>query len=298
MRHTGQQRSAGNAGMRAGKGSEYDGGHRVPLFMHWPSGDLGRPRDIDRLTAHIDVLPTLAELCGLELPQGVELDGSSLAPLLRGEASSLSGRTLFVHSQRLEYPEKWRKVAAMTERWRLVNGAELYDIAADPAQRDDVAAANASVVQTLRTAYEQWWTSLTPVFDEFVYIGIGAEAEPRTQLHPHDWHVGRGEMPSWHQNHVRNGQMSNGFWAVEVMRPGEYEFTLRRWPEHIGGAIEAKRARIQIGGVDLAQEVDPGAEEVKFTARLTRGRTRLQTWLTTRDDGTRGAYFVYVRRLE
>ena len=41
-------------------------------------------------------------------------------------------RTLFVHSQRIDHPEKWRKSAVMTDRWRLINGAELYDMAADP----------------------------------------------------------------------------------------------------------------------------------------------------------------------
>jgi len=54
-----------NAGMRGKKGSPYDGGHRVPLFIRWPEGGLVGGRDVDRLAAHLDVLPTLIELCGL-----------------------------------------------------------------------------------------------------------------------------------------------------------------------------------------------------------------------------------------
>ena len=61
--------------MRGTKGSEYDGGHRVPCFIRWPAGGLGGGRDVNRLTAHIDLLPTLIELCGLPEPAGVTFDG-------------------------------------------------------------------------------------------------------------------------------------------------------------------------------------------------------------------------------
>jgi len=288
-----------NAGMRAGKGSEYDGGHRVPFFIRWPKGRIGGPRDVDQLTAHVDVLPTLADLCGLKRPDGPPLDGTSLAPLLRGEAGPWPDRTLFVHSQRIPYPEKWRKCAVMTERWRLVGGAELYDIEADPGQKNDVAAQHPAVVEQLRAAYDDWWKSLSVVFDDFVYIGIGSDAEPRrVQLHPHDWHVANQSLSSWHQGHVRSGHMGNGFWAIEVMRPGKYEFELRRWPDHVDGPIEATHARLKIADVDVEQPVPPDATKTTFTLDLEPAKTRLQTWLTTPDGKTRGAYFVYVRRVE
>ena len=80
-----------NAGMRGTKGSEYDGGHRVPCFLRWPAGGLGGGKDVSRLTAHIDLLPTLIELCGLPQPAGVKFDGASLAPLLRDARGRLAG---------------------------------------------------------------------------------------------------------------------------------------------------------------------------------------------------------------
>lgn len=286
-----------NAGMRAGKGSEYDGGHRVPFFLRWPKANIGGGRDVDRLTAHIDVLPTLAELCDLEVPAGRDLDGTSLAGLLRGDEDALEDRTLFVHSQRIPYPEKWRKSAVMTERWRLVGGRELYDIEADPAQQSDVSSENEEVVAELRARYDDWWKSLSTVFDKEVRIAIGSGAEPRTQLHPHDWHVTSQKMSSWHQNHVRRGHLGNGYWALRVVRAGDYEITLRRWPEHVGGPLEATEARIRIGGIDERRAVENDANQAVFRVRLRAGRTRLQTWLTTPDGEERGAYFVYVRRL-
>ena len=58
-----------NAGMRGQKGSSYDGGHRVPFFIRWPAGGIKGGRDIETLSAHIDVLPTLAQLCGIKIPR-------------------------------------------------------------------------------------------------------------------------------------------------------------------------------------------------------------------------------------
>ncbi|GAG45776.1 unnamed protein product, partial [marine sediment metagenome] len=113
-------------------GSEYEGGHRVPCFIRWPDGSLTGGSDIDRLTAHVDILPTLIELCGLKRPRGVKFDGDSLVQLLKGREMNWPDRTLITDSQRIEHPEKWRKSAVMTDRWRLINGKELYDIKADP----------------------------------------------------------------------------------------------------------------------------------------------------------------------
>ena len=74
--------SGHNAGMRGKKGSQYDGGHRVPLLMRWPAGGLDSGRDVGELTANIDMMPTLMELCGLGDPDDLSIDGKSLAPLL------------------------------------------------------------------------------------------------------------------------------------------------------------------------------------------------------------------------
>ena len=185
----------------------------------------------------------------------------------------------------------------MTEQWRLVNGQELYDVQADPGQTNDLATERGEVLERLRTEYERWWKSLSAVFDDFVRIGIGSDAEPRAQLHPHDWHVSSQAMSSWHQNHVRSGHLGNGHWAIEVTRPGEYEFELRRWPDHVDEPMEATSARLTIADVDVEQAIPAGATKITFTVPLEPCKTRLQTWLTTPDGKTRGAYFVYVRRL-
>jgi len=286
-----------NAGMRGQKGSEYDGGHRVPCFIRWPAGGIGGGSDVTALTAHVDILPTLAELCGAERPAGVDLDGASLVPLLKGNAGGWPERTLFVHSQRIEYVEKWRKCAVMTDRWRLVNGQELYDLPQDPGQGNDVADQHPQVVENLRSAYEGWWQSLSPVFDKFVAIGIGSDQENPSHLTCHDWHTENGPVP-WNQGAIRQGPFVNGWWVIDVLRDGRYEITLRRWPSYAPGAIEAVQARLRIGDVEKEQAVAPDAASASFEVTLRRGQQRLQTYLTNDRGRTRGAYFVDIRRLE
>ena len=88
-----------NAGMRGKKSSVYDGGHRVPCFIHWPAGKLTKGRDVDQLAAHIDILPSLMDLCGLEPIEGVELHGRSLKPLLTENGEDWPQRKLIVQFQ-------------------------------------------------------------------------------------------------------------------------------------------------------------------------------------------------------
>ena len=218
-----------NAGMRGQKGSSYDGGHRVPFFIRWPAGGIKGGRDIETLSAHIDVLPTLAQLCGIKIPEGPPIDGKSLAPLLRGEEPVWPDRTLFVHSHRIEQVKQGRNNSVMTKRWRLVGNKELNDITADPAQAKNIAANHPGVVKTLNGAYDEWWKSLSPVFTDTVHLVLGNPAENPANLTCHDWHTNNGPVP-WNHGHIRKGPVANGFWAVNFEKAAKYEITLRRWP--------------------------------------------------------------------
>lgn len=284
-----------NAGMRGKKGSEYDGGHRVPFYIHWPKGDLVGGRDVTQLSAHIDIRPTLVELCGLKEPSGPACDGTSLVKALRGDENTLRDRTLFVHSQRILHPKKWRKSSVMTEQWRLINGAELYDIQKDPGQEKDVAAENAAVVEQLRGSYDQWWKSLQPAIKRTVYVQIGSEAEPRTRLTAHDW-LTSGATP-WHQNSIRAGAPRSGPWAVEVASEGKYEIVVSRWPEFTNRSMEASSVRLTIQGQEKTVSLDSEDSSARFELELKKGKTMLQTHLQSSDGKKRGAYYAYVKKI-
>lgn len=305
-----------NAGMRGRKGELYDGGHRVPCFIRWPA--RLPPRDIDDLTQVQDLLPTLVDLLNLDAPARTKFDGTSLAQLLRGEVEGLPDRMLVIQYSGGSNPRPSKGNAAVLWRgWRLVRDQELYDVKADPAQRNDIAAQHPDLVARMRAHYARWWAGVAPRLDERERIVIGSDAENPSLLSPADWEdvdldTGRA---------VREGVARNGWWNVFVDRPGQYEITLRRWsaeadaaldaglppyeptdregsPVHFnaGKALPIAKARLAVSGFDESRATSPGDKAVTFTVTLGRGATRLQTWF---HDGSGkelcGAYFVYVR---
>lgn len=300
-----------NAGMRGVKGSEYDGGHRVPFFIRGPKGNLKTPVDVDRITGHIDVLPTLIELCGLKHPVDMKFDGKSIVPLLTYDARHWPDRVIITDSQRVDHPVKWRKSAVMTDRWRLVDGKELYDIHADQGQTNNVTEKHPQVVKELLKAYEKWWVDVSQRFDEYCEIIIGSEYENPTCLTSHDIH---GKV-AWNQWHVRNADRADGFWAVEIAQKGTYEISLRRWPRESNRPIVLPKdslllekdekpmfvtdARLKIADFDIRKPIEPDAIEVKFKVNLDAEKTCLQAWFIDGFDDAHvyGAYYVYVNRL-
>ena len=295
----GAQKGGFNAGMRGQKGSEYDGGHRVPFFVHYPAGKLAHGHDIDQITAHIDVLPTLAELCDVPLPKGLKVDGKSLAPLLNHQIRSerWPDRTLAVHSQRVEFPQKWRKAAVMTDRWRFVSDGkkrELFDMKNDPGQQTNVAKQNPEVFQKLSDHYEEWYQDISTRFDDYVRIGIGHEGAERVLLTCHDWHTNNGPVP-WHQNSILKGQKANGFWAVDVAKAGVYKITVRKRPSYIDDtpALNTKVMRVRCGDVEESVSVQPTDEEATLRIELPAGPARLQIWLG-KEAKSPGPYFAEV----
>jgi arylsulfatase A-like enzyme len=154
-----------NAGMRAHKGTPYEGGTRVPAFFRWP-GQIKAGVDIDRLCAHIDLFPTLAELCGATIPAKVRLDGRSLMPLLRNPNARWPDRHLFIHLGRWKRGEakesKHKQCAVRSQRFRLVNNQELYDIEKDSGETTNVIDKYPEAAAGMRKAYDQWWDEVLP----------------------------------------------------------------------------------------------------------------------------------------
>ena len=293
----GTAKSTFNAGLRGTKGSQYDGGHRVPFMIRYPEGGITGGRAIDRITAHIDVPPTLADLTGagtIESKRG-PIDGKSLVPLLTGEADNWPDRTLFVHSQRVQHPKTWRQTAVMTDRWRLVNKNELYDMKTDRGQQNNVADQHPDVVNRLQKEYNEWWNSLKPRFDEYVRISIGSHRDNPTRITAHDWHNPNSNSP-WNQGAIKSMPEGNGWWAIRVEQAGRYRFTLRHMPQKADKTLQANRARLKVGAIERSRSVPDGATSVSFEVQLDRGPARLQSWLEN-DNTSRGAFFIHVERL-
>jgi Sulfatase len=311
-----------NAGMRGEKSSAYEGGHHVPLFIYWPHGGLTGGRDLSSLTAHIDLLPTLADFCELKL-RGRDVDGTSWRSLVYGNASSLGNRTVVIDSQREDHLVKWKETAVMTQQWRLVSPSadgneeriELYDIVADPGQKKNVVAQHPGIVQSLKAQYDTWWKRVSARADQYVRITLGTEHENPAFLNCMDWH-GDNAMLVWNQRQIRTAPQANGFWAVDIGRGGRYRFELRRWPRELdvaidapyvdpipnmektpGVAISVTRAQLTIGAINESMAIKPGDKFAEFVVSLPAGPAELRTTFYGANGEERGAYYVYVERL-
>ena len=307
-----------NAGMRAGKTTYYDGGHRVPCWVRWPAGKLREPRDISTPAQNTDILPTLCELCSIAPPKRDRADepfqGVSLAGLLRGTQKKLPDRMFVV-----QYGQIIKKFDSciVWGKWRLVKGEELYDVEADRAQKNNVADKNPDVVKAMRDYYEGWWKSVEPMVHDFVPISIGAKQQPIVELTSGDWEGIYADNTAYVREAV--GGPTGGHWNIKVEQPGEYEFTLRRWPAQTKAALGDKyepseksprnnakvtkafpliaKAKLEIAGVKAEANADPKAAGAPLSVKLPVGKTTLKAWFTDAEGkGLCGAFFVTVRK--
>ncbi|HUP87762.1 MAG TPA: arylsulfatase [Longimicrobiales bacterium] len=175
-----------NAGMRGSKNTPYQGGTRVPSFWRWPGGFTGGV-DCSALTAHIDVLPTLAEICGVALSEELkqQVEGRSMSPLLKDSAAEWPDRKLVTHIGRWDRGKaadsKYAGCSIRNRRFTLVNDRELYDLQNDPGETHNVIASHPDVVKELRAAYDDWWQSVLPHLEN--EDAVGPKENPFKQIY-------------------------------------------------------------------------------------------------------------------
>ncbi|WP_299780725.1 sulfatase-like hydrolase/transferase [uncultured Formosa sp.] len=291
--------------LRGGKGSNYDGGTRVPCFVRWEVGNLGgkgKGRDVTPLTAHIDWLPTFMDVLDLKdvenRPEKLKIRGRSFKPFLDDDPTNdplaYKNRAVVINDMWTEFPEKYKKLSVKKDdwngdviehKWRLVRTSatsdwELYDVLTDLKQENNIISNPAynGVVAELKEEYEKWFQLVEERASEYTRIIIGNKAEPKTTLHAHDFH---GTV-IWHQDDVKKGAPGSGFIAVELDKSGTYNFDLRRWPKEIedkstltsgdenGKALNIASARIKIWNgdtiyVDEKKDANGGQDGVQFT---------------------------------
>jgi len=310
-----------NAGMRGSKATPWEGGHRSPLFVRWPSGGLRPPGEVPGLTQVQDLVPTLIGLCGLKQTLGAKFDGISLAPVLQKAGQEPPDRILVVQHG---YPQKaapgidpaQRPYAVMWQRWRLVESA-LYDLATDPGQQKDVSAKQPEIVAKLRAAYAQWWKDVEPWTTKRSAIIVGDDHENPSTLVPSTQYGQKGLSPAM----VRVGTYTMDQWFIQVARDGNYEVALRRWPEEANAAIcgtvpawdsvlghnrlpagkafPIVKAWLTVGKFKGEKEVAETDTVAVFNVSLKQGQTMLRgTFLDDSGKEICGAYYVSVRRLD
>ena len=310
-----------DGGLRGGKGSVYEGGHRVPFFVRWPNGELTGGKDIDELVAHYDMLPTFVDLLGLDFVPAKKLDGISMKPLLDDDAADWPNRTLYIDTQRLQNLVKYRGYSVMDKDWRLVKGDELYNVSEDLGQTTNVIAERPEVAERLAEGYEQWWQSFLDegVNEKYAYIKVGSEHENPSRISAHDMLTAK-HGHSWHQYGAANASQTSGRWKIEFVEDGDYRISLRRFPRESGLAINATfaaqeenieldrlfpasvksdfvKAELFVANLVSNKPVESDSSEVTFEGRVPAGKYDMEAHLVDSEDRVYPAYYVYIEKL-
>ncbi|MGB5435000.1 MAG: arylsulfatase, partial [Maribacter sp.] len=226
MTDNGPQQVRYTAGLRGRKGSVYRGGVRVPFYMRYPSKYKGN-RAIETTTAHIDILPTLSEICDVKLPENKKMDGRNLVPLLNNKKVAWENRPLFFYWTR-RYPELYHNMAAQKGSFKLVAHTdydaaiadfELFNIEEDPYEEHNLVHQNEDIAVSLKAEMDAWYNELlsSPNITDPPRIQIGNEHENPVFLNRND---ASGERGIWAQEEIY------GKWRVSIAK-GIYRITFR-----------------------------------------------------------------------
>ena len=146
-----------NGGLRGFKRDLYEGGVRTPMLVKWPS-KIKANTTSDHVSAFWDVLPTVADIAGIEQPKNI--DGISFLPELIGEESAQKDHEFLYW----EFHEQGGKMAVRQGNWKAVKlqcfnekktRVELYDLSVDEAEKNDISAQHPDKVKELVAIMER-----------------------------------------------------------------------------------------------------------------------------------------------
>ena len=224
MTDNGPQQFRYNSNMKGLKGTVYNGGTRVPFYIKYAE-KFKNSKVISRMSAHIDILPTILELCNLKIPSDRKIDGQSLVPLINSKP--FNDRHLFSYWTR-RFPEKYINMSIQNDNYKLVgnndyNGKikdfELYDLIADPLESKNVINQNIEIAKSFKIEMDNSIDDLlsSENIKNPPRIIVGSEFENPTVLNRND---ASGERGIWAQNDIYS------YWKVNFKK-GTYDFKFK-----------------------------------------------------------------------
>ncbi|OYP35211.1 sulfatase [Rhodopirellula sp. MGV] len=159
---SGDAYATSNLPLRGGKGRQWEGGIREPLYIRYPAMIKPGTHDDTPVTG-ADLYPTLLDLCGLPLKPEQHLDGVSLKPLVQGH--SIAERALYWHYPHYGNQGGEPNAIIQKDRWKLIHyfedgRHELYDLSADPSETSDLALTHPAKAQAMWNQLDAWLTEV------------------------------------------------------------------------------------------------------------------------------------------
>ena len=220
MTDNGPQQFRYVSNLRGLKSSVYNGGIKVPFYLSYPKiHDAGL--DLDNFSAHIDVLPSLLDLCDIETPKNIKIDGKNFLN------KSTEERSFFSYWTR-KSPELYQNMSLNKGNYKLVGNTnydspierfELFDINNDPYEMENL-------IENKKELAIQMKLEMDNIYNELINsknikkkprIIIGSEFENPIYLNRND---ASGQRGIWAQNEIF------GFWRIKALS-GKYNFRFK-----------------------------------------------------------------------
>ncbi len=221
MTDNGPQQLRYVSGLRGLKSDVYNGGIKVPFYLRYPR-IFPEGQDTNVFSAHIDVLPTISKLCGLNLPKNRLIDGIDLFSNIKKQ-----NRSFFSYWTR-RLPELYNNISVQNGDYKLVGNTdhnspitdfELYNTTKDPYEKNNLIKIKKTKASMLKIEMDSFYNNLIKsknLIDQPRII-IGTEFENPTILNRND---ASGERGIWAQSEVY------GFWTTKIME-GSYNFKFK-----------------------------------------------------------------------
>jgi len=287
------------AGMRGHKTEVYEGGIHSPLFVHWP-GQLTPGYKSDEVIAHIDILPTLLDICSIPVPAGLQLDGRSFLPLLTGGHTDWPDRAIVLQAHRGDKPVAYHNFALRTKHWKLLHASgflqenfegkpkfELYNMLEDPLEMKDLAEIQPDILRQLKADYDTWFNDVSQTRPDNYSpprIPIGTGHENPVVLTRQDWR--KISNNPWLEE-------ATGYWRLSNEGSAMYDILVRfREPGNEG------MVNLKIGENEYRQPIKKGTVEINFEKMtIDEGPVNLQAWLQTDQRKKIGSWQVEVKNV-
>ena len=267
MTDNGPQQFRYVSNLRGLKSSVYNGGIKVPFYLSYPKiHDAGL--DIDNFSAHIDVLPSLLDLCDIETPKNIKIDGKNFLNKSREERSFFSYWTR-------KSPELYQNMSLNKGNYKLVGNTnydspierfELFDIDNDPYEMENL-------IENKKELAIQMKLEMDNIYNELINskniknkprIIIGSEFENPTYLNRND---ASGQRGIWAQNEIF------GFWRIKALS-GKYNFRFKfnnlnltsgQMVIEVGNQVYSKKVEVDDNGYALMENIHLNEGEFDLT---------------------------------
>ncbi len=231
-----------NGGMRGRKGSVHEGGLRSPGLWRWPR-QIAAGTIVDEIAGAIDVLPTLADLCGVPIDQPAgPIDGQSMAARLTDRSDEPMPNP--IDEDRLIFSTWKRSASVRSQRYRYHSTGELYHIAADRLENHDVALMFPEITKRMDQSLRVWMSEVgagkeRPKTSEIFPVGHpdskwtqlpARDASPKGQIKRSSPHPNSSFLTGWDRTSDRLT------WDVDIQEAGRFETSIRYVgpPEAVG----------------------------------------------------------------